>query len=341
MGTLVKKRLFVVGAVLACFGLAACGEKHDTLTVSPGSAQNVTLMLDWLPNPDHVGLYQAIADGSFAQTGLNVHVEVPSNPATPLQLLDAGKVDFAISYEPELLLARNQNEPLVSVAAIVQRPLTSIVSLGSKHVTRVSQLRATRIGDAGLAYQHAYLATILDHAGIPSSAVKEINVGEDLLPAMLSGRVDATLGAYWNVEAIALAQMRKRPNVISMEQVGIPTYDELVVAVRGGMLMAHPDVVRRFVQTLGRGYEAARRDPASAVDNLVRLNPGLDPKLALASVRATLPSFFPSNPAQPWGYQDPLQWNLYGQWMLNHRLLSNPNAPVDASTNEVLAGQGI
>ena len=336
-----RKRLFVVGAVLACWGLSACGEKSDTLTASATSAQNVTLMLDWQPNPDHVGLYQAIAAGSFSQAGLNVHVQVPSDPATPLKQLAAGKVDFAISYEPELLLARNQNEPLVSVAALVQKPLTSIVSLGSKHITRVSQLRGKRVGDAGLAYQHDYLTTILGAARVRPKSVKEVNVGQDLVPAMFSGRVDATIGAYWNVEALQLRQMGKHPNVVHMEQVGIPTYDELVLVVRTATLTQRPDVVRRFVQALARGYESARRDPAAAVHNLVHLNPGVNPKLALASVRATLPAFFPADPAQPWGYQNPLQWNLYGQWMMDHHLLTNPNAPVEASTNEVLAGKGI
>ena len=92
-------------------------------------------MLDWFPNADHVGIYQALADGDFAKAGLDVHVQVPSDPAPPLKLLEAGKVDVAISYEPEVLLARNQGLPLVSVAAIVQQPLTSIVSIGSKHIT--------------------------------------------------------------------------------------------------------------------------------------------------------------------------------------------------------------
>jgi putative hydroxymethylpyrimidine transport system substrate-binding protein len=322
-------------------GLTACGEKTDTLSASAGSAQSVTLMLDWFPNPDHVGLYQAIANGGFTQAGLNVHVQSPPDPTAPLEELAAGRVDFAISYEPELLLARNQNEPLVSVAAIVQEPLTSIISLGSKHITRVAQLRGKRVGDAGLSYQHAYLNTILGEARVSPSSVKEINVGDALVRAMLSGRVDATLGAYWNVEALQLSQMKKHPNVIRVNRLGIPPYDELVLAVRAKTLTEHPDLVRRFVQALARGYESARQNPAVAVRNLVRANPSVDARTALASVQATLPSFFPSNPAQPWGYQDPLQWNLFGQWMINQHLISNRNAPVDASTNEVLAGQGI
>jgi putative hydroxymethylpyrimidine transport system substrate-binding protein len=338
--TRVRIAVVVIGLVLAAL-LAGCGEKSEAVTGTAGTSQPFTLMLDWFPNADHAGIYQALADGDFAKAGLDVHVQTPSDPATPLKLLAAGKVDAAISYEPEVLLARNQDLPLVSVAALVQRPLTSIVSIGSKHIRSPANLKGKRIGDAGIPYQHAYLTTILSRAGVPANSVKEINVGENLIPAMLSGRVDATLGAYWNVEAIQLAQLHKHPNVIHMEQVGVPTYDELVVVVRKDTIVNHPNLVRRFVQALGRGYETVRRNPQAAVTNLVHASSGLDPKLQLASIQATLPAFFPSDPANPWGWQDPKQWAAYGQWMLSQHLISNPNAVLDASTNELLAGQGL
>jgi putative hydroxymethylpyrimidine transport system substrate-binding protein len=335
-------KLKLATAVLALsLTLAACGEKKEAVTASSSDAQSVSVMLDWFPNADHVGIYQALAGGDFKQAGLNVHLQVPSDPASPLKLLEAGKVDMALTYEPELLLARNQNIPLVSVAAVVQQPLTSIVSLGSKHIRSPAALRGKRVGDAGIPYQHAYLSTILDHAGVPASSVKEINVGANLLPAMLSGQVDATLGAYWNYEAIQLAQMGKHPNVIRMDQVGVPTYDELVLAVRQSTLTSHEDLIRRFVQALARGYEAVRSNPQAAVNNLVRQNPGLDPKLQLASVKATLPAFFPAGAGNPWGWQNQSQWNAYGEWMMAQHLISNPNAVMNASTNEVLAGQGV
>jgi putative hydroxymethylpyrimidine transport system substrate-binding protein len=339
-GVLAKPLVAALAASLA-LALAGCGEKKEAVTGSPSSTQQLTLMLDWFPNADHVGIYQALAEGDFGKAGLDVHIQVPSDPAAPLKLLAAGKVDAAISYEPEVLLARNQGLPLVSVAAIVQEPLTSIVSVGSKHITSPSQLRGKRVGDAGIAYQHAYLQTILARAGVPESSVQEINVGSNLVPAMLSGRVDATLGSFWNYEAIQLARLHKHPNVIHMEDVGVPTYDELVVVVRKNTIVNHPDVVRRFVQALARGYESTRSNPQAAVANLVHASPGLDPKLQLASVRATLPAFFPSNPADPWGWQDPARWNAYGQWMISNHLISDPNAVLDASTNELLAGQGL
>jgi putative hydroxymethylpyrimidine transport system substrate-binding protein len=338
----VKRMVRLIVAVLAvAMAVAGCGEKTESVSGASAASQHFTLMLDWFPNADHVGIYQALADQDFTKAGLDVHVEVPSDPAAPLKLLASGKIDAAVSYEPEVLLARNQDLPLVSVAAIVQRPLTSIVSIGSKHTTTPADLKGKRIGDAGIPYQHAYLTTILARAGVPESSVKEINVGSNLVPAMVSGRVDATLGAFWNYEAIQLQQLHKHPNVIHMEQVGVPSYNELVVVVRKDTIVNHPDEVRRFVQAMARGYEAVRRDPQAGVENLVHASPGLDPKLQLASVKATLPAFFPSDSADPWGWQDPKQWTAYGQWMLSHHLISNPNAVLDASTNELLAGQGL
>jgi putative hydroxymethylpyrimidine transport system substrate-binding protein len=337
-----KRVTLVIAAVVAAtLALAACGEKQEAVTPAAGTTQQFTMMLDWTPNADHVGIYQALAQGDFTRAGLDVHVQIPADPASPLELLATGKVDAAISYEPEVMLARNQGEALVSVAAIVQEPLTSIVSIGSKHITSPADLRGKRVGDAGIPYQHAYLTTILARAGVPDSSVKEINVGANLVPAMLSGRVDATLGSYWNYEAIELAQLHKHPNVIHMNQVGVPTYDELVVVVTKNEIVNHPDVVRRFVQALARGYESVRQNPRGAVANLVKASPGLSQKLQLASVEATLPYYFPSNPSLPWGWQNPTQWNDYGQWMLQNHLISDPNAVIDASTNELLAGQGI
>jgi putative hydroxymethylpyrimidine transport system substrate-binding protein len=336
-----RRRLVpLAGALLAALALAACGEKTDRLTPTRAKSQSLNLMLDWLPNADHVGLYQALADGVFRSAGLNVVVRAPSNPATPLQLLQAGKVDVAVSYEPELMLARDKGAPLVAIGAIVQRPLTSIISLRSKHITRAGQLYGKRVGDAGIPYQHAYLQTILKHAGVPAGSVKEVNVGDNLVGSMLSGRVDATLGAYWNYEAIQLQQSGRHPNVIHVENAGVPRYDELVLVTTENALAHKTGELRSFVQALGRGYQSVRADPQAAVNNLVRANPSLSPKLQLASVKATLPFFFPATPNRPWGWMTGSQWTSYGQWMLSQHLISNPATIVGASTDQLLAGQG-
>ena len=334
-----KRLLPIAAALCASLALGACGEKQDTITAG-GAQRPLTLMLDYLPNPDHVGLYEALADGAFADAGLDVQVQTPSDPAAPLKLLQAGKVDLAISYEPELLIARDKGAQLVSVGAIAQVPLTSLMSL-ARGVDGPRDLRGERVGTAGIPYQSAYLTTILQRAGVPRDAVKETNVGFNLVPTMLSKKVDATLGAYWNVEGVQLRLAGRRPHIVRMEQVGVPTYDELILVARKDTLAERGDDVRAFVQALARGYEAARADPAAATDALVRAAPDLDARFALASVRASLPAFFPADGDKPFGWQEPRAWDAYGAWMFEHDLLGvRPNAGSTALTNEFLAGQG-
>jgi putative hydroxymethylpyrimidine transport system substrate-binding protein len=335
-----RKIALAASALLAALALAACGEKKDVITPTASKAQPVNLMLDWLPNADHVGIYNALARGYFADAGLAVHVQVPTDPASPLQLLQAGKVDVAVSYEPELMLARDKGEPLVAIGAIVQRPLTSIVSLGSKHITSPAQLRGKHVGDAGIDYQHAFLQTILQHAGVPPHSVTETNVGANLVPALLSGRIDAALGAYWNYEAIQLEQAGKHPNVIHVDQAGVPTYNELVLVTTENDIATKTNQLRRFVQAVGRGYAAVRTNPAAGVDALVHANPSLTPKLQLASVKATLSSYFAAGASLPWGWQDQKQWATFGEWMLRQHLIHNAAAIPGAATNQLLAGQG-
>jgi putative hydroxymethylpyrimidine transport system substrate-binding protein len=336
------KRILVTAALLAgLIALAAgCGEKKDT-TDKP-RLEPLDLVLDFFPNADHVGIYAAIADGDFARVGLNVKPRTPSDPAAPLKLLAAGQADLAISYEPEVLLARDRGLKVVSVGAIVQKPLTSIIALSAQHIRRPADLQRKKVGTAGIPYQSAYLKTILRQAKVNPNAVDEVNVGFNLVPAMLSRRVDATLGGFWNYEGVQLRLRRKSATIIPVDKAGVPNYDELVVVARKSDLANHGGRVRQFMRALAEGYTAARDDPAKAVGQLVAANPDLDRKLQLASVKATLPVFFPAVAGRPFGYQDPHEWEAYGRWMLDNQLLrDSPNAGARPFTNEFLPGQGI
>jgi putative hydroxymethylpyrimidine transport system substrate-binding protein len=208
-------------------------------------------------------------------------------------------------------------------------------------VRGVGDLRGKKVGTAGIPYQSAYLKTILSHANVNPNSVDEINVGFNLVPAMLTRRVDATLGAFWNVEGVELRARKRAPVVIPVDRVGVPTYDELVVVARKDDLADRGGRVRRFMRALAQGYTAARANPARAVGQLVRANPSLNRKLQLASVRATLPVFFPADEKLPFGYQDRRAWNAYGRWMHDNQLVHNPPDAFRAATNEFLPGQGV
>jgi putative hydroxymethylpyrimidine transport system substrate-binding protein len=328
------KRLALIAVAAAL--VAGCGVKKETTTAA--GTQPLTVMLDFFPNADHAGLYAAQARGDFRRAGLDVKLQPPNDPSEPLRLLAAGRVDLAISYEPELFLARDKGLKLASVGAIVQRPLTSIISL--KGVAKPGDLQGKRVGTAGIPYQSAYLKTIEKSAGV--TGVKEVNVGFNLVPAMLSKKVDATLGGFWNYEGVQLERRHRHPKIIRVDQAGVPTYNELIVVAREDTLRTRDGAakVRRFMQALAAGYGAVRASAEAGIDPLLKAAPDLDRGLQLASIKATLPVFFP--PAgKPFGWQDLHAWGLYAKWMSDNGLLKRLPAVGRAVTNDYLPGQGI
>ena len=335
---MIRRLPIVAAALAAAVALAACGTKSED-TSGPAGTEKLSLLLDFFPNADHAGIYQAIADGEFKRAGLSVDVRTPSDPSSPLRLLQAGKVDLAISYEPELLLAREKGAKLVSIAALVQKPLTSIIALGSAKVRSPAQLEGHTVGTAGIPYQSAYLKTILDHAGADPGRVKEVNVGFGLVPAMLSKKVKATLGGFWNYEGIQLQRKHRKPTIIRVDQAGVPTYDELVIVAREDELAQRGPLLRRFLQALSLSHQSLRRDPGQGIDALLKANHDLDPGLQRAAVRETLPVFFPEQKNQPWGWQDPAQWTAYARWMERNGLLKQPPDVPRAMTDDLLPGQ--
>jgi putative hydroxymethylpyrimidine transport system substrate-binding protein len=328
-----------VCACLLLIGAAGCGEKSESLPTNV-QQHKLDLALDWFPNPDHVAIYEAQHEGYFADVGLKVQPRTPSDPAAPIKEVAAGRVDAAISYEPEVFLAREQGLPVVAIAALVQRPLTSLLAIQKKGIRSVNDLRGKRVGTAGIPYQSAYLKTILERARVPTSSVKETNVGTSLLPAMLAGKVDATLGGFWNVEGVELRQRGKRPTIIPVDRLGVPPYDELVLVANADKLDDKRDDLRLFIGALARGADEARKDPAGAAQALQAANPDLKRKLTRTSVRLTVPALFPPS-GKPWGYLDPRQWRNYGAWMFGRRLLdTRPNSHA-ALTNDLLPGAGL
>ncbi len=326
-------------ALLLPLCLAACGEKSEP-SAGGGELEPFTVVLDYFPNADHAPLFAAQAAGEFAKAGLEVELVTPPDPAAPLRLLEAGKADLALTYEPELILARDQGANLVGVGALVQQPLTSLMAIAGSGVRSVEDLQGKTVGTAGIPYQAAYLKTILDQAGVTD--VKQVNVGFNLVPAMLSKRVDATLGAFWNYEGVDLAQRGKDPTILRMERLGVPTYNELVFAVRREALRpAEASQIRRFMVALARGARTVRDSPDVALKALLEANSELNPRLQAAVIEATTPLFFPDEEDRPFGFQDLADWQSYGEWMRENDLVEKDPHAEDAVTNEFLPGQGL
>jgi len=327
------RRLLIALAALAAVSALAvgCGEKEETL--EPGAPEPLSIMLDFFPNADHAPIYAAEAGGHFDDVGLDVEIHAPPDPAAPLKQVVAGRADLAISYEPEVLRARDDGLAVQAVGALVQKPLTSIISLPSAGIRRPEDLDGKVVGTAGIDYQSAYLQAIAKRAG---ADVEERNVGFNLTGALLAKKVDAILGGFWNYEGTDLRLRGKDPQIIRIEQAGVPTYDELVLVANADQ---EDDRIKRFVAALERGVEDLKRDPDKALKGLLDANPDLDPKLQREVLDVTLPLFQPPD-GKPYGWQDPGEWNDFAHWMRDNELLENLIDAEDSFTNDYLPGQG-
>jgi putative hydroxymethylpyrimidine transport system substrate-binding protein len=331
--TLRRPALFLTAA-LATLGLAACGEKSEQSAATAPPRAQLSVLLDFFPNANHSGFFAAQGNGAFEKAGLDVALQTPDDPATVLKLVAAGKVDLGISYTPEILKAREQGQNITAIASIVTRPLTSLVSLDKAGIVGPEDLKGKTVGTAGIEYQTAYLDTIV------KDAVKQVGVGFNLQSALLSGKVDATLGAFWNYEGTELELKKRKARVVPVDELGIPTYDELVLVARADVLAKKESSIRRLVRAVGQGYAAVRANPEEGIKPLLAANKELDPELQLEVTKRTLDVFWPSDKSKPWGWLSHDTWTTYGQWMLDNGLLTKA-MPLDvAVTNDFLPGEG-
>jgi putative hydroxymethylpyrimidine transport system substrate-binding protein len=324
-----------VALLALALGLAACGEKSEDVT---GERQPVSLTLDFYPNPDHAGIYMAQKLGYFEDAGLDVSVHTPADPAAPIKLLAAGRTDLAISYEPEVLLAKEQGLDVVAVGALVNRPLTSMIWLKKSGIKGIAGLRGKTVATAGIPYQDAYLKTILARAKLSPSDVRAVNVGFGLLPALLGGRAQAMLGGFSNVEGVDLRMRGADPIVTPVDKLGVPSYDELVLVAQRKRLEEDPQTIRLFLAALRRGTDAAAKDPGATTKALLEANPDLEPKLTEAEVKATLPLLDPARGDHPYGYMDPDQWREFIGWMRDNELISSLPPTSSVLSNAYLPG---
>ncbi len=306
-------------------------------TSRPALSEQLDLALDFYVNPDHAGIYTAQENGYFKRAGLRVTPRVPSDPSAPIREVAAGRADLAISYEPEVLLAREQGLDVVAIAALVDEPLTSLISLPEGGIAKPADLRGKTVATAGIPYQADYLETILAGAGLSASDVSQVDVGLNLLPVLLGGQADAILGGFRNIEGVDLAERGANPSVVPVNQLGVPNYDELVLVAQGERVEEDPEALRLFIGALAKGTKDAVADPAAATRAVLAASEGLDPDLTRAEVEATLP-LLAATPQESYGQLDADEWDLFASWMAENGLISQAPESGDVVTNDLLPG---
>ncbi|MCG8594569.1 MAG: ABC transporter substrate-binding protein [Kiloniellales bacterium] len=261
------------------------------LLLLPGAAraEKLTVLLDWFVNPDHGPLIVAQQRGFFAEAGLEVEMIEPADPNDPPRLVAAKKAEIAISYQPQLHIQVGAGLPLARFATLVATPLTTLLVLDESPVKTIADLKGRKVGFSVGGFEDAILKAMLEPNGLSLSDIELINVNFSLSPALMSGQVDAVIGAYRNFELNQLEIEGRKGRAFYVEEEGVPAYDELI-AVTHRERLADP-ALARFVAAMERGVQYLINHPEESWKLFVSYKPELDDELNRRAWRDTLPRF--------------------------------------------------
>lgn len=321
--------LLVVGLVLA-----GCGGTKSNLPQGADGLTKVSLVLDWYPWANHSGLYLAQSRGYFKAEGLEVTIHPPSNPEDILKVVAAGTDQFGISYQTDVLAARSEGIPVKSVATIVQHPLNTIMFLKSAGITRPKDLEGKKVGVPGVPSDGPLLRTMMEADGADVSKVEQINVGFDLVPSLIGKKVDAVIGAY-EVHEATVAELQGQPvGALKVQDWGVPDYYELIMVTSDTMIKQNPEVVRKFMNAVSKGYADAKNDQPAAIAALLAGYPDADKRVEEPGLAKLIPLW--ASGSGRFGEQTDARWQAYADWLRANKILEKEVKVQDCFTNEFL-----
>lgn len=275
--------------------------------------EKLTLVLDWYINPDHAPIMVAEQIGAFKAQGLDVKIVPPSDPALPPRLVAAGQADLAITYQPQVHFFADEGLPLVRVGTLINSPLNTVIAL-DKRIKTPADLKGKKVGYSVSGIEQATLATMAQHAHIDPQSIKLINVNFQLTSALLARQVDAVIGGYRNIEALELKLQGKDPQVMNVEDFGVPAYDELVIVARRDEI--HAAKIKKFLAALQEGVAYLRAHPQETWQAFAAAHPELNSELNKQAWQQTAP-LFAARPAA----LDKARYEAYEQFLYNNKLV--------------------
>jgi putative hydroxymethylpyrimidine transport system substrate-binding protein len=308
-----RRAAALLAAVLLLAGAAGCGGYG----AEPGAPERASLVLDFVPNAVHAGIYAAQRRGYYDEAGVELTIRQPGESTDAPKLLEAGRADFAILDIHDLGIARERGLDLVGLMPIVQRPLASVMARRDAGLVRSPRdLEGRTVGVTGLPSDEAVVDSEVSADGGHPDRVDRVTIGFNAVASLAAGRVDAATG-FWNAEGVALRRRGVPIHIFKVDRYGAPPYPELVLTAARRTIERDPELVEATIAATTRGYEFAADDPRGALEELLAAAPGLDRADQAAQLRALGPDLRPA----PF---DPHVLREWTAWDLEHGLLKQP-----------------
>jgi len=293
----------------------------------------VTVLLDWIPNTNHTGLYVAKDQGYFTEQGLEVEIIQPAEGGTA-QLIAAGKGDFGISYQEEMTIARSQNIPVVAIAAVIQHNTSGFASPVEKEIKTPADFEGKSYGGWGSPAETAMIKALMNKYGADFNKVEMVNIGSaDFFTSMEKGIDFAWI--YWGWTGIEAEQKGMDLNFIKLrdENEALDFYTPVIIA-NEQKLKDDPELVKKFLKACSKGYEFAIKNPEEAGEILINNVPDLDKDLVMASQKYLADEY--QADAARWGEMKREVWEKYANFMFENNLIEENIDPEQAFTNDFL-----
>jgi len=274
-----KNKLILLLSALLMLALAAPVQAERKLT----------LMLDWFPNVDHLPVYVAKAKGYLADENITLKIISPSETSDALKLAATGKVDIAISYEPQAIIAAARGLDFQVVGRLVEHPLTTLLFLKDGPIIKPADLNGKRIGYTVPGLMDIMLKAFAKLNGIDSYT--PINVGFTIVAALTAGKVDAVMGPFKTYETVTMKHKGLKSEYFELEKYGIPDYDELIFIAGKKAIAKNKQAITGFAKAVQRAIDFARKNPETALRLYLKQVPEADPKIETDAFALTLPYF--------------------------------------------------
>ncbi|TCL00343.1 putative hydroxymethylpyrimidine transport system substrate-binding protein [Shimia isoporae] len=300
------------------------------LAAAPAAAADkMTVLLDWFINPDHGPIIIAQENGYFADQGLEVEIVPPADPSAPPRLVAAGQADLAVSYQPQLHLQIHEGLPLKRVGTLVATPLNCLLVLEDGPIKSPADLRNKKIGFSVAGVEEAVLDAVLGNHGVSTDDIEMINVNFSLSPSLMSGQVDAVIGAFRNFELNQMDIEGVAGRCFYIEEEGVPSYDELIYVANPDRM--DTDKVERFLAATEKATQYIVNNPQKSWEIFAATSTELQDELNARAWVDTLPRFA----LRPAGF-DAGRYARFEQFLLDSGMINSLN-PVDEITIDVTA----
>lgn len=253
------------------------------------AADKMTLILDWFINPDHGPVIVAQEKGYFKDQGLEIEIIAPADPADPPKMVAAGRADLGISYQPQLHLQIHEGLPLTRVGTLVATPLNCLLVMADGPIKSIADLEGKKVGFSVAGVEEAVLTAILKPHGLVPSDVELVNVNWSLSPSLMSGQVDAVIGAFRNFELNQMDINGAKGRCFYIEEEGLPAYDELIYVANPDTMDKHK--IARFLAATELATQYIVNHPKESWEIFASTSKELQDELNKRAWADTLPRF--------------------------------------------------